>query len=450
MVHKRLLSAIALMTLTATIVAFTVPSQAKKENVPAAGEISSDVFFAQEEGRGVLGNPGIVDDSVIGQAEELLPAAEEEAENALAEEEFVNSFSLPAVGAAATLGESGELVKNDANQEDAEEALTEASTTAGIPSDVINSLQNTGDTVSYNAYADVRDYIHVRSEASEYSAPIGKISDGAVLEVLGEEDGWYLIRSGNVNGYIRTKDCVTGEDAEEYLKHAAVISASTAEEAVVLRMGPDKKAAGTAILPIGEEVKFLADLSDWAMVETSEGTGFVYKPMLDISREYETALTLEEVSRQEKDQIRKEQEEKALQNVIYNCSNGQPTHFVPQTGGSKEGREVVEFAVQFVGNPYVMGGTSLTEGCDCSGFVMSVYKEFGFTLTHSTEIDQREGVAVESIETAEPGDIICYQGHVAIYMGDGMIVHAAGEAKGIRIAPACYTDIITIRRMFTD
>jgi hypothetical protein len=276
------------------------------------------------------------------------------------------------------------------------------------------------------------------------------MTNGAILEVLGEEDGWYLIRSGNVTGYIRTKDCETGDAAAEYIKNAAVINASVAEDSVALRIGPDKKSTSIAILPAGEAVEVLADVSDWTRVETSEGIGFVYKPLLDIQKEYTTALTLEEVSRQEKDALRKEQEEAALKNVVYNCSNGQPTHFVSQTGGSKEGRDVVEFALQFVGNPYVMGGTSLTEGCDCSGFVMSVYKEFGFTLTHSTEIDQREGVAVESIETAEPGDIICYQGHVAIYMGDGMIVHAAGEAKGIRIAPACYTDIITIRRMFAE
>ena len=81
---------------------------------------------------------------------------------------------------------------------------------------------------------------------------------------------------------------------------------------------------------------------------------------------------------------------------------------------------------------------------------MSVYKEFGFDLTHSVEIDQTEGTAVETIEGAEAGDIICYQGHVAIYIGDGMIVHAAGEAKGIIISPACYDNIITVRRMFTE
>lgn len=411
MIKKRFLSAIALVALTATIVAFTMPTQAQKET---AGEADSEI----------------------------------------ATEEYVNTFTLPAVGAAASLKEGGELVVSEVGEETgaAEESISFAdpALTAGIPSDVKASMNAEEDSVHYNAYADVRDYVHVRSEASEYSSPIGKLSDGAVLEVLGEEDGWYLIRSGNVTGYVRSKDCVTGEEAETFVKDSVITSATTAQDSVILRNAPDKQAAGSAILPAGEELNILAQINDWAQVETSEGVGFIYKPVLEIRKEYNTALTLDEVSQKEKDEIRKEQEENAIKNVIYNSANGQPDHFVSRDGGSKEGRDVVEFAVQFVGNPYVRGGTSLTEGCDCSGFVMSVYKEFGFTLTHSTEIDQREGVAVESIETAEPGDIICYEGHVAIYMGDGLIVHAAGEAKGIRIAPACYTDIITIRRMFVD
>ena len=81
---------------------------------------------------------------------------------------------------------------------------------------------------------------------------------------------------------------------------------------------------------------------------------------------------------------------------------------------------------------------------------MAVYKEFGFELTHSTEIDQTEGVGIPSIEEAEAGDIICYQGHVGIYIGDGMVVHAAGTGKGIRVDMACFDNIITVRRMFTD
>jgi len=452
MIHKRLLSAIALVTLAATIVAFTIPSQAKKDSsVQTSESITSEVSFASEEGRGVTGNSGIADDFAAFEQNDIAEANSEllaGAENSEITEVSVQDISIPAAGAAATIGEGSALVAEEESEEETQ--VFADAVTAGMPSEIMESMQGNGSAIEYNAYADVRDYVHVRSEASEYSAPIGMMPDGAILEVLSEEDGWYMIRSGNVTGYVRSKDCVTGDEAAEYIKNAAIISASVAEDSVALRTGPDKKSTSVAILPAGESVEVLADVSDWARVETSEGIGFVYKPLLNIQKEYTTALTLEEVSRKEKDELRREQEEAALKNVVYNCSNGQPTHFVSRTGGSKEGRDVVEFALQFVGNPYVMGGTSLTEGCDCSGFVMSVYKEFGFTLTHSTEIDQREGVAVESIETAEPGDIICYQGHVAIYMGDGMIVHAAGEAKGIRIAPACYTDIITIRRMFAE
>ena len=216
-------------------------------------------------------------------------------------------------------------------------------------------------------------------------------------------------------------------------------------------MAPDMSSATIEILPKAEILNVVQKFGDWAYVETADGeNGFVFAPYLTIESQTLTALSNGELDEQEKEQIRKEQEEKALQSVVYSASNGLPSHFVGQNEGNEKGRELIEFAVQFVGNPYVRGGSSLTDGADCSGFVMAVYDHFGITLTHSTEIDQTEGIAVESIETAEPGDIICYQGHVALYMGDGLIVHAAGAATGIRIAPACYTDIITIRRIFVE
>ena len=118
-------------------------------------------------------------------------------------------------------------------------------------------------------------------------------------------------------------------------------------------------------------------------------------------------------------------------------------------GGYDKGRQVVNFALQFLGNPYVWGGSSLTKGTDCSGFIMSVYKHFGKDLPHSSAAQRHYGKRVNSLRDAQPGDIICYNGHVALYMGNRRIVHASSRRTGIKISPnAAYRKIVAIRRMF--
>ena len=108
---------------------------------------------------------------------------------------------------------------------------------------------------------------------------------------------------------------------------------------------------------------------------------------------------------------------------------------------------VVDYACQFIGNPYVWGGTSLTNGADCSGFVQSVYAHFGVSLPRTSSAQRSAGYAV-SYSEVQPGDIICYNGHVGIYSGNGQIVNAQDPAHGIGISPATYTSIVTVRRIF--
>ena len=116
------------------------------------------------------------------------------------------------------------------------------------------------------------------------------------------------------------------------------------------------------------------------------------------------------------------------------------------SGGSAKGQEIANFACQFVGNPYVPGGTSLTEGADCSGFTMAVYNNFGISLPRSSYAQAGYGREV-SYSEAQPGDIIYYGGHVGIYIGNGLIVHASTQATGIKISNALYRSIITVRRI---
>ncbi|MDD6812740.1 MAG: NlpC/P60 family protein [Lachnospiraceae bacterium] len=116
------------------------------------------------------------------------------------------------------------------------------------------------------------------------------------------------------------------------------------------------------------------------------------------------------------------------------------------SGGSSKGQQIANYACQFIGNPYVAGGTSLTDGADCSGFVMSVYQAFGYSLPRSSYAQSGVGTAVSYTE-AQPGDIIYYGGHVGIYIGNGQIVHASTERTGIKITSATYRSIITVRRV---
>ncbi len=136
-------------------------------------------------------------------------------------------------------------------------------------------------------------------------------------------------------------------------------------------------------------------------------------------------------------------------NVIDSSNTVDPSEYESSSSSSSSGSgsSVVDYATQFVGNPYVWGGTSLTDGADCSGFVQSVYKNFGVDLPRTSYEQQNAGTEV-SYEDAQPGDLICYGGHVAIYMGDGKIVHASNAKDGIKISDnAAYRTILSVRRL---
>lgn len=117
---------------------------------------------------------------------------------------------------------------------------------------------------------------------------------------------------------------------------------------------------------------------------------------------------------------------------------------------SAQGEEVVAYAKQFLGNPYVYGGTSLTEGADCSGFVQSIFKNFGITLPRTSQEQGESGVDVGGIENAVPGDLVSYSGHIGIYAGNNQLVHASGPEDGIKVSNVDFLPILSVRRVVNN
>lgn len=153
--------------------------------------------------------------------------------------------------------------------------------------------------------------------------------------------------------------------------------------------------------------------------------------------------------KEEEERKRKEQEALLAQGDEDSDSEEKPKKQEapkPTSSGGGKGQDIANYACKFIGNPYVAGGTSLTNGADCSGFVMSVYKNFGINLPRSSYSQSTVGKGV-SYSDARPGDVIYYGGHVGIYIGNGQIVHASTERTGIKITSATYRNIITVRRI---
>ena len=122
------------------------------------------------------------------------------------------------------------------------------------------------------------------------------------------------------------------------------------------------------------------------------------------------------------------------------------TDIVDAAKGSDVGKQIAKYGLQFIGNPYVWGGTSLTKGADCSGFTYRIYKDFGYNISRTSRQQRSDGTSVK-YEDAQPGDLICYSGHVGLYIGGGYIVHASNERTGIKVSKATYRQILSVRRI---
>jgi len=350
--------------------------------------------------------------------------------------------------------------------------------------------------------ASVLNYVNLRAEPSVESEALGKLynnSAATVLETVLDEAGeeWYLVSSGSVeNAYVKAEYVKVGD---EDLARGVSTRYATVTTTLFVRTEPGTEASVLTMLPEGEDVVVYDALDEygWYRVSTEEGLGYVSGDYVTVRTEFRVAESKEEEkerlereeaerqaaaaaaeaarkAREEEEReaaeaARKTQEEAAkamarqqTQNAqqaqqkndkVQGSSQGQSsssfgsnTTAKPQTVSN--GQAVVNYAAQFVGNPYVYGGSSLTNGADCSGFVMSVYQAFGISLPHSSSALRSVGYGV-SLDAIQPGDIVCYSGHVGIYAGNNTLLHASSPSTGIKYtSPVTYREILAIRRIF--
>ncbi len=389
---------------------------------------------------------------------------------------------MPVIGAAAALeektpatvmaeltpaGAAGALVLDDAGAKSAAESAVLSVTEAeGFAEEIkvaqaeaeAEELARDPEYFSSLVIAKVNDFVNVRDIPSTDGEVVGKLYDKSAGQFLGEEDGWYKISSGNVTGYVKAEYCVTGDDAIELAKKVGTRMAVVNTTTLKVRAEASVDSEVLGLVPIEEELVVLEETEDWIKVSIEEGDGYVSKEFVNLRTDFvhaeskaeeEARLAREEAERKAARQAAEAARASASKKNNNNSNKSGANYTVPDISGSGLGTEVAQYACQFVGNPYQYGGSSLTQGTDCSGFVMSVYAHFGVSLPHSSTADRQRGTAVEGgLENAQPGDILCYSGHVAIYIGDGKIVHASTSRTGIVIGNANYRGLLAIRRIF--
>ncbi len=307
--------------------------------------------------------------------------------------------------------------------------------------------------LSDQVIAVVDGYVNVRSMPDENSEIVGKLYNHSAGTWLDKQGDWYKIESGNVVGFVKGEFVKTGQAA---VKLAAEVGQRTATVHTTTLKIREEASADSIVLGLvanEDQLTVIEETDEWVKVNIEEGDGWVSKEYVSIA----TLFPKAESKAEEEARLKKEAaERRRAQQAAARSAGGKKSSGKTGGGGggsyaasgSGLGASVANYALQFVGNPYVYGGTSLTNGTDCSGFTMGVYRNFGVSLPHSSGAQRAVGYGVGSLAEAQAGDSVCYSGHVGIYIGGGQIVHASTARTGIKVSSAGYRNILAIRRIF--
>ena len=272
--------------------------------------------------------------------------------------------------------------------------------------------------------AHVDNHLNIRQEPNENAKLIGKLTKDAACEILDiDENGWAHIKSGKVEGYCSTEFLYMCDAAIARGKEVASMIAVVNTETLKVREEPNTESIVITLIPQEEELEVVEIMDNgWVKFLLDDEEAYVSGEYVDVEERLEKAVTLTE--------------------LLY----GQ--------GVSDVRVDLVQYAKQFVGNPYVWGGTSLTNGADCSGFTMSIYKKYGVSLPHHAASQAQLGTKV-SLGEAKPGDLVFYAkngsiNHVAIYIGSGQVIHASSPKTGIKISGVNYRTPACVRRFLSN
>lgn len=265
--------------------------------------------------------------------------------------------------------------------------------------------------------------LNIRAVPSIEGKLVGKLPRNAACEILDNDGEWAHIKSGEVDGYVSMEYLLTGPDAK--LRAMDLVRTVAVAETDNLNVRGEANTNSSVLTQVlkGEELEFVESQGEWTMISLDGEDAYVSTEYISVEEKLDTAITMTE--------------------LLYG------------EGVSNVRVDLVEYAKQFIGNPYVWGGTSLTKGADCSGFVLSVFKKYGISLSHSSQAQSNEGTKISTSEL-KPGDLVFYGNgsksinHVAIYIGGGQVVHASSPKTGIKISKYNYRTPVKAVRVIRD
>ena len=270
--------------------------------------------------------------------------------------------------------------------------------------------------------ANVSNNLNIRAIPSTDGKLVGKLPKDAACEVIDSDGEWAHIKSGNVEGYVSCEFLLTGLQAKWKAEELVSTIATVTVDSLNVREEANTDAEVITRVSRGEELEVVESEGEWVKVYLDDEEVYVFAEFVRVDAKLQTAITMTE--------------------LLY----GQ--------GISDVRVDLCQYAKQFLGNPYVWGGVSLTNGADCSGFVLSVYKKYGVTLPHYSGAQANSGTKI-SVSDAKPGDLIFYGkgqtiNHVAIYIGNGQVIHASSPTTGIKISNVYYRTPLKAVRILQD
>lgn len=301
-------------------------------------------------------------------------------------------------------------------------SLVEASKTREEYAKAYEDAKNANWGYTNLGIANVDNNLNIRAVPAEDGKLVGKLPKDAACEVMDSDGSWAHIKSGKVEGYVSCDYLFTGVQAKHRAEELVSTIATVTVDSLKVRAEANTESEVITLVPRGEELEVAESEGEWVKVYLDDEEVYVFAEFVQVDAKLNTAITMTE--------------------LLY----GQ--------GVSDVRVDLCQYAKEFLGNPYVWGGTSLTKGADCSGYVLSIFKKYGVSLPHSSRAQANCGTKI-SLAEAKPGDLVFYGNgksinHVAIYIGGGQVIHASSPKTGIRISNASYRTPIKVVRILYD